>query len=193
MKHLWARTPRRLQDQCPSAPATRFLAGAGPASLGLLAGSARHLHPLLPIPADATPETRASTLRWASSGGLPYRFGPSSSDGREDSLAAAALLRASGSDPVVPLYGYRRSSQAVDLVQIFQPRMELRLQLPNSISPSLERLESHGPPCLAAPHLTGTRFQSTTSSDPNLFGDASVSPAYKVMLSSPRGSSSTVV
>ncbi|CAN7071053.1 unnamed protein product, partial [Brassica oleracea var. botrytis] len=104
---------------------------------------------------------------------------------REDSLAAAALLWASGSDPVVPLSGYRRSSQAVDLVQIFQPGMEFRLQLSNSISPSLERLESHGPLCLPAPHLTGTRSQSTTSSDPNLFGDASISPAYKVMLSSP--------
>ncbi|KAF2612734.1 hypothetical protein F2Q70_00012498 [Brassica cretica] len=103
---------------------------------------------------------------------------------REDSLAASALLWTSGSDPVVPLSGYRRSSQTVDLVQIFQPRMELRLQLSNSISPSLERLESHGPPYLAAPHLTGTRSQSTTSSYPNLFGDASISPAYKVMLSS---------
>ncbi|CAF1709003.1 BnaC03g75940D [Brassica napus] len=103
---------------------------------------------------------------------------------REDSLAASALLWTSGSDPVVPLSGYRRSSQTVNLVQIFQPRMELRLQLSNSISPSLERLESHGPPCLASPHLTGTRSQSTTSSYPNLFGDASISPAYKVMLSS---------
>ncbi|KAG2239035.1 hypothetical protein Bca52824_089895 [Brassica carinata] len=71
-----------------------------------------------------------------------------------DSLAAA-LLWSSGSDPVVPPSYCRLSSQAVDLKHL--------------ISSSLRRLESHRSLCPVAPHLTGNRSITTTSSDPSLF------------------------
>ncbi|KAF3611384.1 hypothetical protein DY000_02051107 [Brassica cretica] len=51
---------------------------------------------------------------------LPLRVVLLPAMSREDSLAVA-LLWSSGSDPVVPPSGCRLSSQAVDLVQIFQP------------------------------------------------------------------------
>ncbi|CAN7070072.1 unnamed protein product [Brassica rapa subsp. trilocularis] len=91
---------------------------------------------------------------------------------REDSLAAA-LLWCSGSDPVAPPSDCRLSSQAVDLVQIFQPRMEPRIQLSHLISSSSRRPEFHRPLCSVAPHLTGDRSINTTCSDPSLWVTAS--------------------
>ncbi|CAF2032675.1 BnaCnng56310D [Brassica napus] len=115
---------------------------------------------------------------------LPLRVVLLPAMSREDSLAAA-LLWSSGSDPVVLPSGCRLSSQAVDLVQIFQPCMELRFQPTHLISSSLRRFESHRPLCSAAPHLTGDRSINTTSSDPSPFSDASTSPPSKVVLFSP--------
>ncbi|KAL0873325.1 hypothetical protein Bca101_023030 [Brassica carinata] len=65
--------------------------------------------------------------------------------------------------------------------------MELRFQPKHLISSSLRRLESHSSLCPAAPHLTGNRSITTTSSDPSLFGDASISPPSKVVFSFPLG------
>lgn len=100
---------------------------------------------------------------------------------REGSLTAA-LLWSSGSDPVVPSSGCRRTRDGVVSVKIFQPLMELRSKSTSSTSPSPGRLESNKPPSGAPPHITGTRSKHITSSDPNLFGNASASLSFKVIL-----------
>ncbi|KAL0752766.1 hypothetical protein Bca101_090433 [Brassica carinata] len=100
---------------------------------------------------------------------------------REGSLTAA-LLWSSGSDPVVPSSGCRRTRDRVISVKIFEPLMELRSKSTSSISPSPGRLESNKPPNCAPPHITGTRPKHITSSDPNLFGNASASLSFKVIL-----------
>ncbi|CDY12716.1 BnaC04g29250D [Brassica napus] len=100
---------------------------------------------------------------------------------REGSLTAA-LLWSSGSDPVVPSSGCRRTRDGVVSVKIFQPLMELRSKSTSSTSPSPGRLESNKPPSGAPPHITGTRSKHITNSDPNLFGNASASLSFKVIL-----------
>ncbi|CAN6896364.1 unnamed protein product, partial [Brassica oleracea] len=100
---------------------------------------------------------------------------------REGSLTAA-LLWSSGSDPVVPSSGCRRTRDGVVSVKIFQPLMELHSKSTSSTSPSPGRLESNKPPSGAPPHITGTRSKHITSSDPNLFGNASASLSFKVIL-----------
>ncbi|KAG2332685.1 hypothetical protein Bca52824_003865 [Brassica carinata] len=91
---------------------------------------------------------------------------------REGSLTAA-LLWSLGSGPVVPSSGCRRTRTGVVSVKIVQLLMELRSKPTSSNSPSPGRLETHKPLCGAPPFLTGARSKHITSSDPNLFGNAS--------------------
>ncbi|CDY10613.1 BnaC03g70010D [Brassica napus] len=60
--------------------------------------------------------------------------------------------------------------------------MELRSKSTSSTSPSPGRLESNKPPSGAPPHITVTRSKHIISSDPNLFGNASASLSFKVIL-----------
>ena len=112
---------------------------------------------------------------------LLLRLVPPPAMSREGSLTAA-LFWSSGSDPVVPSSGCRRTRDGVVSVKIVQPFMELRSKATSSISPSPGRLESNKPSGGAPPHITGTRSKHITSSDPNLFGNASVSLSFKVIL-----------
>ncbi|CAN6935099.1 unnamed protein product, partial [Brassica oleracea] len=112
---------------------------------------------------------------------LLLRLVPQPAMSREGSLTAA-LLWSSGSDPVIPSSGCRRTRDGVFSVKIFQPLMELRSKSTSSTSPSPGRFESNKPPSGAPPHITGTRSKHITSSDPNLFGNASASLSFKVIL-----------
>ncbi|KAL0727711.1 hypothetical protein Bca4012_023804 [Brassica carinata] len=138
----------------------------------------------LQISTDVTTETRASTLRCASLGGPSTLNGLSSSDESRGFSRRRSVM----------VFRFRSRCTSI-LLSSVKPSCRLGPNLSTAygasfskkhlISSSLRRLESHRSLCPVAPHLTGNRSITTTSSDPSLFGDASISPPSKVVFSFP--------